>query len=199
MNNKFVFETNAHAEIISNFFDIVNIDHEVSETSIFIKANTIQSFANYDTKLSNTSASKLLNSFTITIKFLNKFNYTIPFLQCDKAYLINEDIFIPLNLIEITDNAILIENIYEKSDPYLSYELTKINELPTRIHAKSCYFSLAKFIIHFLFYYKKTIPKDSDYSSYLNTIYGSKLYWILNHCLNTDPNLRMLIIINIDN
>lgn len=89
-------------------------------------------------------------------------------------------------------------------DFFVSPELFQVKELPTYVHYKSAYFSLACLIAHVLLgaeheYYNEYL-KNKDPQTILNnlnkhSINGTKLYWLLSRCLIDDPRKRSILFI----
>jgi hypothetical protein len=101
------------------------------------------------------------------------------------------------------DNNILVSYPFTTNDFFVSPELLKINEIPSYVHYKTAYFSLACLAISVLL-------SDSDfYSEYLNhknaeTILDSlnlhpvkdtRLYWLLSRCLVEEAEKRTILFI----
>ena len=89
-------------------------------------------------------------------------------------------------------------------DFFVSPELFQVKELPTYVHYKSAYFSLACLIAHVLLgaeheYYNEYLKNKDPQTilSYLknHSINGTKLYWLLSRCLIDDPRKRSILFI----
>jgi hypothetical protein len=89
-------------------------------------------------------------------------------------------------------------------DFFVSPELFQVKELPTYVHYKSAYFSLACLIAHVLLgaeheYYNEYLKNKNPETilTYLNkhSINGTKLYWLLSRCLIDDPRKRSILFI----
>jgi hypothetical protein len=89
-------------------------------------------------------------------------------------------------------------------DFFVSPELFQVKELPTYVHYKAAYFSLACLIAHVLLgaeheYYNEYL-KNKDPQTILtylknHCINGTKLYWLLSRCLVDDPRKRSILFI----
>jgi hypothetical protein len=89
-------------------------------------------------------------------------------------------------------------------DFFVSPELFQVKELPTYVHYKAAYFSLACLIAHVLLgaeheYYNEYL-KNKDPKTILtylknHCINGTKLYWLLSRCLVDDPRKRSILFI----
>jgi hypothetical protein len=92
---------------------------------------------------------------------------------------------------------------FSPTDFFVSPELLKIIELPSHVHYKTAYFSMACLIIYAL------LNNDDFYTEYLqhhqsdkiiaalhpHPINGTKLYWLLSRCLLEDPERRTILLI----
>lgn len=89
-------------------------------------------------------------------------------------------------------------------DFFVSPELFQVKELPSYVHYKTAYFSLACLITHVLLgpeheYYNEYLNNKNPETilTYLNnhSINGTKLYWLLSRCLVDDPRKRSILYI----
>ena len=89
-------------------------------------------------------------------------------------------------------------------DFFVSPELFRVKELPSYVHYKSAYFSLACLIAHVLLgpeneYYQEYLKNKNPETilTYLtnSSINGTKLYWLLSRCLINDPRKRSILYI----
>ena len=101
------------------------------------------------------------------------------------------------------DNKTQICYPFSPTDFFVSPELLKITELPSLVHYKTAYFSMACLIIYAL------LNNDDFYTEYLqhhqsdkiitalhtHPINGTKLYWLLSRCLLEDPERRTILLI----
>jgi hypothetical protein len=104
---------------------------------------------------------------------------------------------------EIDDEMIQISCPFTANDFYVSPEMLNINKLPSYVHYKTSYFSLACLIIYSL------SSNDKFYKEYLNDkqpdriieilnnhpIKNTKLYWLLSRCLVEDQIKRTILFI----
>jgi hypothetical protein len=90
------------------------------------------------------------------------------------------------------------------TDFFVSPELFQVKELPSNVHYKSAYFSLACLIAHVLLgdeheYYQEYLKSKNPETilTYLknHSINGTKLYWLLSRCLMDDPRKRSILFI----
>lgn len=92
---------------------------------------------------------------------------------------------------------------FTTSDFFVSPELLKITELPSQVHYKTAYFSMACLIISCLLYnptfyteylqHKQALQIISSLHSH--PISETKLYWLLSRCLLEDPERRSILLI----
>ena len=89
-------------------------------------------------------------------------------------------------------------------DFFVSPELFQVKELPSYVHYKTAYFSLACLIARVLLgseheYYNEYLKNKNPETilTYLNnhSINGTKLYWLLSRCLINDPRKRSILYI----
>ena len=106
---------------------------------------------------------------------------------------------------EIDDNEITqISYPFFTNDFFVSPEMLNINKLPSYIHYKTAYFSLACLIISTLLssndeFYKDYLKHQNPEKiiEHLNShpIKGTKLYWLLSRCLVKDSKNRSILLI----
>jgi hypothetical protein len=101
------------------------------------------------------------------------------------------------------DNKTQICYPFSPTDFFVSPELLKITELPSHVHYKTAYFSMACLIISALlnntdFYTEYLQHHQSDKiitALHTHPINGTKLYWLLSRCLLEDPERRTILLI----
>jgi len=92
---------------------------------------------------------------------------------------------------------------FSPTDFFVSPELLKITDLPSHVHYKTAYFSMACLIIYPLlnnanFYTEYLQHHQSDKiiaALHPHPINGTKLYWLLSRCLLEDPERRTILLI----
>ena len=92
---------------------------------------------------------------------------------------------------------------FSPTDFFVSPELLKITDLPSHVHYKTAYFSMACLIISTLlsnteFYTEYLRHKRADKiiaALHSHPINGTKLYWLLSRCLLDDPERRTILLI----
>ena len=103
----------------------------------------------------------------------------------------NKIIYLSNDLLEIKDNYLTIWKPFPPKQYYISPELSKIFTLPSKIHYKTIYYSLALLIINF--YYDTSIINLNRNN--IDKIKGTKLYYALNRCLEDNPENRTILFI----
>ena len=101
------------------------------------------------------------------------------------------------------DNRTQICYPFSPTDFFISPELLKITELPSYVHYKTAYFSMACLIIYALlnntdFYTEYLQHRQSDKiiaALHPHPINETKLYWLLSRCLLEDPERRSILLI----
>ena len=101
------------------------------------------------------------------------------------------------------DNRTQICYPFSPTDFFVSPELLKITELPSYVHYKTAYFSMACLIIYALlnntdFYTEYLQHRQSDKiiaALHPHPINETKLYWLLSRCLLEDPERRTILLI----
>ena len=152
-------------------------------------------------------AADLVRSLAMQLNYLISVeNRTILGYNPENIIVINDKKFAFLGsemITEIEDEMTQICFPFFPNDFFISPELLKIKELPSYIHYKTSYFSLACLIIYSL------LSNDDFYEDYLkhqqpekiveylnsHPIKGSKLYWLLSRCLVEEPKNRSIILI----
>lgn len=101
------------------------------------------------------------------------------------------------------DNRTQICYPFSPTDFFVSPELLKITELPSYVHYKTAYFSMACLMIYALlnttdFYTEYLQHRQSDKiiaALHPHPINETKLYWLLSRCLLEDPERRTILLI----
>jgi serine/threonine protein kinase len=182
------------------------------------KAHSVKSLQDFqqdkfDKKLSVAEAAKLTETLSRQLQYLiDVESHTILGYAPENIIVINEKTFAYLGselITKIEENEqVLISSPFSTTDFFVSPELLKIKNLPSYIHFKTSYFSLACLIISTLlsndqFYFKylqqqdeATVnPESSGLINCLNShpIKHTKLYWLLSRCLGEEPERRSII------
>ena len=101
------------------------------------------------------------------------------------------------------DNRTQICYPFSPTDFFVSPELLRITELPSYVHYKTAYFSMACLIIYALlnntdFYTEYLQHRQADKiiaALHPHPINETKLYWLLSRCLLEDPERRSILLI----
>ena len=154
-------------------------------------------------------AMKLLYDFGRQIKYLiTKENKCFYRLNPENLIIIDETKYIYLSTSDLVDiqeeereeqenNNVTIYAPFTKN-LFDSPEINRIIQIPAKVDYKSIYYSLAKLIIFFLFDQEKEKEKEEtimNHLNHLNKIKGTKLFYTLERCLQTDPDERSLLFI----
>lgn len=185
---------------------------------IYLKANKVITLKEYqnENKEKNgrlgilvSDAVKMLRSLVVQLNYLiSNHACTILGYAPEEIIVINDEKFAYLGSelvakIDEESNMAMISYPYSTSDFFVSPELLKIKELPSYVHFKTAYFSLALLIIYML------IGDREFYTEYLNhnhseniltflnnhPVKNSKFYWLLSRCLVEDAKERSIILI----
>jgi serine/threonine protein kinase len=185
---------------------------------IYLKANKVITLKEYqnENKVKNgrlgilvSDAVKMLRSLVVQLNYLiSKESCTILGYYPEEIIVINDEKFAYLGSelvakIDEESNMAMISCPYSTSDFFVSPELLKIKELPSYVHFKTAYFSLALLIIYMLlgdreFYTEYLNHKHSEnILTFLNNhpVKNSNFYWLLSRCLVEDAKDRSIILI----
>lgn len=185
---------------------------------IYLKANKVITLKEYqyENKVKNgrlgilvSDVVKMLRSLVLQLNYLiSKESCTILGYAPEEIIVINDEKFAYLGSelvakIDEDSNMAMISCPYSTSDFFVSPELLKIKELPSYVHFKTAYFSLALLIIYMLlgdreFYTEYLNHKHSEnILTFLNNhpVNNSKFYWLLSRCLVEEPEKRSILFI----
>ena len=152
-------------------------------------------------------SSIMLNTLAIQLKYLI-FAQTHSFIGYNPENIIvidhNKFAYISTeHLSQIEENKILMSFPFSLQDFYLSPEQTRITELPSYIHYKTAYYSLACLVIDALTSDDSFVEDENDESLHdkitkqldMLPMKGAKLYYLLKRCLEEDPKERSILFI----
>ena len=180
--------------------------------TIKFKAHSVKSldqFKKERTVLSINLTGILLGSLACQLNYLIRHkSHTIIGYSPENIIVINEKHFAFLGSEMITEidhenEMSLVSFPFSTNNFYVSPELLMIRKLPSYVHYKTAYFSLACIALYSLL---KTEDFYTDYLREQNTekilehtenepINGTKLYWLLARCLVREPHKRSIILI----
>jgi len=189
--------------------------------TIILDATTITKLPDflqqYNTNNNNTIPTqlicKLIYDLSLQLNYLiNKFNKCFIGYSFKNVLVIDDTkfVYIPNNedICDITDKNILITYPFSQNDFFQSPETLAVNSIPSHIHYKTIYYSLACLILELL---KKedstnteTNTETNTTTSYIEkkeemlnnlTIKDSKLYYFLKRCLTKEAEKRSLLYI----
>jgi hypothetical protein len=107
-------------------------------------------------------------------------------------------------VVELESEMFQLTYPFSPTDFFVSPELFQVKELPSYVHYKTAYFSLACLIAHVLLgdeheyyheYLKNKNPETILTCLTNSSINGTKLYWLLSRCLVDDPRKRSILFI----
>ena len=186
--------------------------------TIQFKAASVKSLAQFQSDLKTTTGAPNLPisiAAHLTACLTHQLNYmvstesrTIICYAAEHVIVINDKKFAYLGSdfvseIEALDNKTQICYPFSPTDFFVSPELLKITDLPSHVHYKTAYFSMACLIISTLlsnteFYTEYLRHKQADKiiaALHPHPINGTKLYWLLSRCLLDEPERRTILLI----
>ena len=122
------------------------------------------------------------------IQSLEMFNMGIPFLKLSDILVVDNLHYFIINtdrILPVVNKKITITTPYKRTR-FFSLELQQIHTIPSHIHWKSAYYSLASLVITCLTG-KVLMQEKSSPEEILDKLYATKLYWTLMRCLEQDP------------
>jgi len=176
------------------------------------KAATVKTFKQFqetreNKKLTINEIFTLIQNLTMQLNYLiTNENSTIIGYSPENIIVINDSKFAFLGseyITEIDDEHALISYPFTTKDFFISPEMLKIKEIPSYIHYKTSYFSLACFVLYALdfeneFYSEyinnKSSDKILDYFKF-HPIKNTKIYALLSRCLLEEPKNRSILLI----
>ena len=197
--SKYKIKALVRTNVLRDLLELFNIRaYNDSDNEIILdKINSIKLFEQWEKKqhpqIDYISTEEMFDNFAAISLYLEKIGMQLSHIDPTKLVVINNNIFIPINLEDlyiIKNNNITIDKPYNKKNQYLSLELRDNSDIPYTINFKSFYSSLALLI------YDKVIglKKYPDYQDGLKLIFGSRLYWILRYCLLDNTEERLIVI-----
>jgi len=129
-------------------------------------------------KLDYNEAEQLIQSLTEQLTHLNKENYTFFNFTLKNIVVIeknNKKIFVCLDqnyLLEIKNKQITFLEPFKMTEGFLSPDIKKLKELPSKAHYQSILYSLKHLVLFCIF-------SDMDYERKLEQIKYTNLYWKL--------------------
>ena len=167
--------------------------------SFTIRADTIETLEHFikerKNRLSYDESIVLLYDIGNQLQTLERFNMAIPFLDIKDIVVVDKRHFFYLNDSKIHwfsgEKMIEIETIYKKG-PFISPEFSDMQSIPSNIHYKSGFYSLASLIVFAMF--NKHITQENK-MEVIDPINTTKLYWALLRMLEYIPSDRYYLII----
>jgi hypothetical protein len=162
-----------------------------------IKANNMQMLSNIVTKKRNLTYNEcesLLYDVGNQIQSLEMFHLGIPFLNLNDILVVNEKHYFYINAKKTHDikNKHMLISEAHKRNSFFSPEMNQIKSIPDNLHWKSSYYSLGSMVTFCLMGEYVELNKHRDI---LDRLYGTKLYWALDRCLEENTADRFYLII----
>jgi len=187
--------------------------------SIIFKAKSVKSLEDFKKEkmisqgrnnLLVSDVANMIRSLSIQLNYLIEMEFhTIIGYNPEDIIVINDEKFAFLGSelvanIDVEDNEMAtISCPFSTSDFFVSPELLKIKEIPSKIHYKISYFSLGILLIYVL------LADDEFYRDYLkhkhsekmleslnsHPVKNTRIYWLLSRCLVEEPKNRSIILI----
>ena len=135
---------------------------------------------------------KLLDDISKQIFSLKKNRYGIIQFDIDDIIIVDGENFLFINPNKIEkerSKKLYIDKIIKKNN-FSSPEIINLVSIPNKIHYKTSIYSLAIICIYCL-----TKKNNGDPLKLIDYIYGTKLYWSIERCLDKNPMNRFLYII----
>jgi serine/threonine protein kinase len=186
-------------------------------TLIKFKANNVRTFSQYqEDQKTQTGTIKLgcQHALAMVYTLVGQLNYLISIKSTtilgytqSNIFVINENKFIFLDTDMISEidnkNKTVVSCPFNTTDFFVSPEILKIKTLPSYVHYKTAYFSLACLIIYAL---QGNLEFYDDYLKFKeianileclknHPIKDTKLYYLLSRCLVEEPEKRSIILI----
>jgi hypothetical protein len=187
--------------------------------TILFKANSVKTLEEYKNDKMKSQGKKNLSVPDLANMLINlvvQLNYlisiesqTIIGYNPSDIIVINDEKFVFLGNELITninveeDETFIISYPFTTRDFFVSPELLRIKEIPSKVHYKTAYFSLGVLLIYML------LEDDEFYADYLkhkksnkimeslksHPIKDTRIYWLLSRCLVEEPKNRSIILI----
>ena len=178
--------------------------------TVKFKAHTVKTlfqFQGENTPLPIKTTHRLTAHLVTQLQYLLSENTTIIGYHPENIIVINEQTFAFLGnecVTQIDNEQIFISYPFSQTDFFVSPEMLKIRNLPSYVHYKTAYFSLACLVVYAL------LGKNDFYDKYLQTrcntvdimqnldhhpIKHTKLYWLLSRCFISEPEKRTILFI----
>ena len=205
--NEFIFlikdRDNKYKKFWVNFpfslIKVVSKDRQKTQNEYVIQAEKIEMLDDVikrDKNLSYTDSLTLLYDIGNQIQTLEMFNMGIPFIKLSDIMVDNDNHYFIINtsrILPISNKQLTIGQPYKRT-PFFSPELQNLNGIPSKIHWKSAYYSLASLIVYCLTN-DYVLGNKLSSGEILDKIYETKLYWALERCFVINPEDRFYLII----
>lgn len=190
-----------HSYLSSNLPNITNDKLTRDKKEIIFNCENIEILNNKNKEdLTYNDLENFYINFKEMLDFLEKDKYSLLFIDINDFLLIkleeNLNMLLFINsdkFLKLQENKIEILSAFTKKNMFLSPELYKVQNIPSKINQKSIYYSIAVFISHCV----NTINdiENIDFDSNNESINNTKLYFGLNRCLEKNINNRFYLFI----
>lgn len=180
--------------------------------TITFKAETVKTLKQYvgKTRLSIPEVANIVRSLVQQLSYLiNKESSTIIGYNLEDILIINDETTAFLGSefvanIDVDTNMAMISCPFSSNECFFSPEMLHIKEIPSFIHYKTSYFSLACVIVYLLLgnddeFYQEYVTNRQpkiiiDYLR-VHPIKETKLYWLILRCLVEEPKNRSILLL----
>jgi hypothetical protein len=181
--------------------------------TLTFKASSVLTFSDFQKEIKRETGSNIL-TYNLALNMTHNLVTQLKYLICvffktflgyslDNLIVIDKQKFVYLSseyLLDIDDNEnILIKFPFSSSDFFCAPELLHVKEIPSFVHYKASYFSLACLLLSPLSdpLLGKVEQNMEHFKNMLNTltIKNTKLYWLLERSLVEEPKNRSILFI----
>ena len=169
--------------------------------SLSFNASTVKTLKSFlKASLSYEVVLKIIYQLSTQLKYLlETHNETFIGYNINNVMVIDDTSFVYISneeLCKIEEGQITISYPFSRKDFYISPDISKITELPSKVHYKSVFYSLGCLMLKCLLFNdeeaeERTPNKILDKLPMKQT----KLYYFLQRCLSEEPNNRYLLFI----
>jgi hypothetical protein len=166
--------------------------------SITFRANKVEMYHNNKRQTYETALQCFYHLSKQMEYLITKENKCFYRLDPKKIIVIDDNKYIYVNtthneLLEIEEGENLVLYLPFQKNAFDSPEIKKVTQIPAKIHYKTLYYSLAKFILFLLS--NDESEEEQEEQQELKKIKGTKLFYTLERCLQEEPKKRSLLFI----
>jgi hypothetical protein len=146
---------------------------------------------------------KIIYQLSTQLKYLiETYNETFIGYNINNVIVIDDATFVYVSneeLCNIEVDQITISYPFSRNDFYMSPDISKITEIPSKVHYKSVFYSLGCLMLECLLFKDEESNEDEERNLHKILdklpIKQTKLYYFLKKCLSEEPNNRNLLFI----